>query len=123
MKTMNGKRYWKKTHLPISRKMGILLLVVGAIIGVVGGAMISIGIDARKNAIMTLSGELMPFNIDMSKPFTVALSAGVNFVFSNTSLANGINMNDILPANFTTDQIQIQFKYITCAHARVNIET
>lgn len=104
-------KHIKDLHLPISRETGISLLFVGAILGVVGGALIPIGRDAREKAIKTLHGELIPFNVDMSKPFTVMLSADVEFSYGRVDLANGFDLNDIFPfkLNLTTDQFKIEF--------------
>lgn len=96
-----------------SRNKGIILLIIGAIIGVLGGAIITIGWEARQNTIMALNGELNPFPIDLSKPFVVSLSKiggpVTDTSFNITQLVNGIDLRQIFPADFTTNQLKIEF--------------
>lgn len=103
------------------KKQGIILLIIGATIGVLGGSIITIGWEARQNAIMALNGELNPFPVDLSKPFVVQLakvyfnSPLTDINFTSAQLANGIDMNQIFPAAngvnspFTTNQLKIEF--------------
>jgi len=101
----------EKIRLPSSRNKGIILLVIGSIITVLGGAMIPIGWEARQNAIKTLNGELIPFSIDMSKPFQIAFSPTTSFEFTWAQMENGIDLNIFFSSavNLTTDQLKIQF--------------
>jgi len=89
----------------------IILLVVGAFLLPVGSLISGIGWTDRQNVIMAMNGELIPFTVDMSKPFDILLSADVTFQYSSLDLANGFNLTTIFPfnINFTDDQFQIQF--------------
>jgi len=98
------KRVWQ-------RKIRILLLAIGAFLVPIGGLVTEIGWTNRQNAIMSMNGELIPFDVDLSKPFDIMLSAGVTFQYSNIDLANGFNLSTIFPfgINFVDDQFRIQF--------------
>jgi hypothetical protein len=83
-----GSKKARITLLAVS----ILMLVVGATMLVEGQNMTNVGNREKENAILTLKGELMPFEINMSKDFVV-LFGGVGTVCSVQDLANGINLN------------------------------
>jgi hypothetical protein len=60
---------------------------------------------------LALNGELIPFGIDMSKPFQIAFSPATSFLFSRAQMENGININTFLSPDLrlTTDQLEIEF--------------
>jgi hypothetical protein len=96
-----------------SWKVRIALLVIGAVLVAYGTLIaVPIGWQQYNSAIMTLNGELIPFSVDMSKPFDVMLSAGVIFQYSGTDLANGFDLSTaplFAVFNFASNQFQIQF--------------
>ena len=103
----------KKQQLRNSRKWGIAVLIIGAFLVPIGSAIFVEGWDLRQRAIMTLNGELNPFPIDLTKPFVVAISkiSGnlTDKTFSIADLAKGIDLRQIFPANFTSNQFKIDF--------------
>lgn len=101
----------ERARLHKSKKIGLFLFVVGAFLVPIGGFVVDIGWNDRTNAIMAMNGELIPFDVDTSKPFDILLSAGVVFQYSRIDLANGFNLSTIFPFNidFVDDQFRIQF--------------
>jgi hypothetical protein len=83
-----GSKKARITLLAVS----ILMLVVGPTVFVEGQNMTNVGNREKENAILMLKGELMPFEINMSKDFVV-LFGGVGTVCSVQDLANGVNLN------------------------------
>jgi hypothetical protein len=112
---LNLHKHFMPRKIPLlsSKNKGIILLILGATIGFLGGAMFTIGWEARQNTIKALNGELNPFPIDLSKLFVVSLSKIGGPVtdksFNSTELANGINLRQIFPADFTTNQLKVEF--------------
>jgi len=72
--------------------VSIFLLVIGAIFLVEGQNLTTIGNQEKEIAIMTMTGELMPFEVDMSKPFEVNFGSNL-LSFSSQELADGIHLN------------------------------
>jgi hypothetical protein len=102
------------------KSKGVILLVLGSIITALGGVIITVGLEARQNAILALDGQLSPFPIDTSKQFVVQLGKTkgnelTDISFTSEQLANGIDMNQVFPAAsgvgapFLMNQLKITF--------------
>jgi len=89
----------------------VFLIIIGiALAGYGSFDLIPSGQKDKETAIKALNGEIIPFPVNLSKPFSLMLSQGVSFLFSSEDLAKGINFDTFLwAANITTDQFKVQF--------------
>jgi hypothetical protein len=101
----------KRFHWYSSSKVRIPLLVIGAILTVIcSQVVIPNGFQERDEAIKAINGELIPFDVDMSKPFNLYLSGGFPIPLSKDELADGFSLSKFLyVANFTDDLFNIRF--------------
>ena len=93
-----------------SRKLRIISLLIGAILTTVGSAIIiPIGLEQRQNEISAMKGEIIPFNMDYSKDFTVLLG-NTTLICSSSSLAQGFDpINGQIGFGLVTFPVKITF--------------
>jgi hypothetical protein len=89
----------------------ILMVILGTIMVTYSSFVISPEAQKQKDdAILTLNGELSPFEIDIEKPFYVFIGARVPFHFTGEQLAEGISLNNFITSpfgNVTSDEFHI----------------
>ena len=93
----------------------VSLFVLGTILAGYGSTdLISNGQEEKNRIRMKLNGELIPFEVNDSQPFSLLLSPTVGANFSLNELEEGISLADAYPElggayKITTDAFKIQF--------------
>lgn len=86
----------KKTRFFQSTKVRILLVVMGGILLYISGVIIyPAGVQEQQDATNAIRGELIPFNLDFSKPFVVNLGNNI-LSCSAQDLANGFDPTNLI---------------------------
>ena len=76
----------------------VSLLILGAILTTYGGLyLVPTGQQEKNNAEMTLSSEIIPFNVDYTQPFDIMLSSSLHFLYNVSDLANGFDLSTLPP--------------------------
>lgn len=113
------------------KTLGIFLLILGAILVPLGGLALTIGYNERQNAIMTLNGELNPFQINTSTPIDIVIGNHTeDRLYSSQELKNGISLghlfaleSDCYPSNNLTIRFIDNKLYVSGEIKNENNET
>jgi hypothetical protein len=84
------------------------LVALGSLLVTIGTIVTSIGLSERNNEIAAMKGEILPFEIDCSKPFEVWIGSN-QWVLSGEDLDTGIDLNSFVDVG-AEYPIRISFK-------------